>query len=135
MAYNKHTWINGEVITAEKLNGIETELDCLANCNNLWTNPQPESEFAVQDITLNTSTFTVIEIGFIQKIGDRYMNIGIVIDKRRAYKHNGAYNAFVKYGNYERTVSVYDDKISFSDCKYAVNYNDKLIPYSIHAFE
>lgn len=135
MAYNKHTWMNGEVITAEKLNGIETELDCLANCNNLWTNPQPESEFAAQDITLNTSTFTVIEIGFIQKIGDRYMNIGIVIDKRRAYKHNGAYNAFVKYGNYERTVSVYDDKISFSDCKYAVNYNDKLIPYSIHAFE
>lgn len=135
MAYNKHTWMNGEVITAEKLNGIETELDCLANCNNLWTNPQPESEFAAQDITLNTSTFTMIEIGFIQKIGDRYMNIGIVIDKRRAYKHNGSYNAFVKYGNYERTVSVYDDKISFSDCKYAVNYNDKLIPYSIHAFE
>lgn len=135
MAYNKHTWTNGEVITAEKLNGIEAGVDCIANCNNLWTNPQPESDFAAQDISLDTSAFTVVEIGFIQKIGDNYMNIGIVIDKRRAYKHNGAYNGFVKYGNYERTVTITDSTISFSDCKYAVNYNDKLIPYSIHAFE
>ena len=135
MAYNKHNWTNGELITAEKLNGIEEGVDCLANCNNLWTNPQPESEFAAQNIMLDIAEYRIIEICFIQKINDRYMNISIVIDKRRAYQHNGSWNAFVRYSNYERTVSVSDDRISFSDCKYAVNYNDKLIPYSIHAFE
>ena len=135
MAYNKHIWTNGEVITAEKLNCIEAGVDCIANCSNIWTNPYPESEFAAQDILVDTSGYITIEICFIQKIDSKYMNISVVIDKRRAYKHNGMWNAFAKYGNYERTVSIADDRISFSDCKYAVNYNDKLIPYSIHAFE
>lgn len=135
MAFVRHEWTTGEIITAEKLNCIESGVDCLANCSNLWTNPQPEGEFPEKSILLDTVDYTVIEIGFIQKIGEKYMNLGIVIDKRRAYKHNGIYNGFVKYGNYERTVSISDNSISFSDCKYGINYNDKLIPYSIHAFE
>lgn len=135
MAYTKRTWHNGEIITAEKLNSIENGVDCLANCSNLWTNAQPESEFPAQDVTLDTTVFRVIEICFLQDIDGKWMNMSLVIDKRRAYKQNGAYNAFVRYGNYERAVAVLDDKISFGNCKYGVNYNGKLIPYSIHAFE
>lgn len=135
MSYNKRTWQTGEIITADKLNRIESGIDCLANCSNLWTNPQPETEFPAQDIALTTSEYRVIEICFVQEIDGAFANISLVIDKRRAYKHNGAYKAFVRYTNYERMVTVLDDKISFSDCKYGISYNSKLIPYSIHAFE
>lgn len=135
MAYTKRTWVNGEVITAEKLNCLEMGIDCLANCSNLWTNEQPTSDFAAQDITLDTSGFRVVEICFLQEVDGKRVNIGIVIDKRRAYKQDGAYYGLAKYGNYERIVAVLDSKISFTDCKYGISYNGKLIPYSIHAFE
>lgn len=135
MAYTKHSWKNGEVITAEKLNCIEEGVDCLANCSNLWTNPQPEATFPAQDIAIETENYRTIEICFITEVNGKYMNLGLVIDKRRAYKHGGAWNAIIRYGAYERSATVYDNRISFSDCKYGVNYNEKLIPYSIHAFE
>ena len=135
MAYSRHEWINGETITAEKLNCIEGGIDCLANCENLWTNPQPESSFAAQDIMLDLHIYRVVEFCVITKVNDLYMNFSVIIDKRRAYRHNGSYNAILKYGNYERTISVFDDRIHFSDCTYAIKYNDKLIPYSVHGFE
>lgn len=135
MAYTKHSWKNGEVITAEKLNCIEEGVDCLANCSNLWTNPQPEATFPAQDIAIETGNYRTIEICFITEVNGKYMNLGLVIDKRRAYKHGGTWNAIIRYGAYERSATVYDNRISFSDCKYGVNYNEKLIPYSIHAFE
>lgn len=37
MAFVRHEWTTGEIITAEKLNCIESGVDCLANCSNLWT--------------------------------------------------------------------------------------------------
>lgn len=135
MAYTKHVWKSGEVITAEKLNCIERGVDCLANCSNLWTNQNPEAEFAAQEIALDLADFRVVEVCFVQEVGGKYVNISAEIDKRRAYQHGGAWHGLVKYGNYERTFSVYDDKIGFSDCKHGINYNGKLIPYSIHAFE
>ncbi len=77
----------------------------------------------------------MVEICFLQEVDGKRVNIGIVIDKRRAYKQDGAYYGLAKYGNYERIVAVLDSKISFTDCKYGISYNGKLILYSIHAFE
>lgn len=134
MAYNKHGWVHGEVITAEKLNCIEDGIDCLANCSQIWLNSNPEGNFAAQDITLDTSRFSAFELYFITEENDVWQNICIRIHKQRAYRHNGKINSFVKHGNYERYFSVEDSKISFSDCKYGAKYNGKLIPYSIHAF-
>lgn len=135
MAYSKHEWINGETITAEKLNCIECGIDCLANCSELWINPQPVSAFAAQTLTLDSSNFTKLEFYFIIEDKDSWQNIQLNINKQRTYKDNGAWHAMVKYGNYERFVTVTDAQITFSDCKYGVSYNGKLIPYSIHGFE
>lgn len=134
MSYTRHQWTHGEVITASKLNCIEEGIECVANCNRIWLNPNPESTFEAQDITIDTSTYTTFELYFITEEDDVWQNICIRLNKLRSYQFNGKINSLVKHGNYERYFSIEDSKISFSDCKYGVKYNQKLIPYSIHAF-
>lgn len=135
MAYEKHTWVHGELITEDKLNCIENGINCLANCSRVWINANPESTFPAQDILIDTTGFSSFEFYFIHEIDNAWHNICISINKNRSYKENGKINSFVKYGNYERRFAVADDKIHFDDCLYAVKYNQKLIPVSIHAFE
>lgn len=135
MAYFKHEWINGEMITAEKLNCIERGIDCVANCSELWINPQPVEKFGAQVLAIDSSTFKIIEFYFITESGDGWQNIAISVNKNRMYKDVDAWRFMVKFGNYERYITITDAQIEFSDCKYGINYNDKLIPYCIHGFE
>lgn len=65
MAYDKHTWINGEIITAEKMNCMEDGLDCVSNCSCLWVNGNPTASFAAQKIYINTADYSTFEFCFI----------------------------------------------------------------------
>lgn len=134
MAYEKHTWMNGEIITAEKLNCVENGIDCLANCSHLWTNGNPTSGFPAQTISVNTQEYSSFDLCFITEDEDVWQNITVSLTKQRCYAVDGEYHAFVKFGNYIRYFTIGQDGIVFSDCRYGIKYNDKLIPYSVHAY-
>lgn len=134
MAYSKHTWMQGEIITADKLNSVENGIDCVANCAALWRNDHPTAEFSAQSITANTDAYNTFELCFLIDIGGAWHNIVVRLTKSRAYATDGEYISFVKYGNYERRFRIKPGEIVFDDCVYGISYNGKLIPYSIHAF-
>lgn len=134
MGYDKHTWMNGEIITAEKMNCMEDGLDCVSNCSCLWVNGNPTEAFQKQKIYINTADYATFDLCFITQDEDTWQNITISINKSRCYAVNGEYNTFVKFGNYIRYLTIMTDGIQFDDCTYGIKYNGKLIPYSVHAF-
>lgn len=78
MAYSKHTWSNGEVITADKMNNIEEGI--AESCPILlWENYQ--DNFDAQTIQIDLSKYRFIDIlcGFSNtSLSDAFMNRFVV---------------------------------------------------------
>lgn len=116
------------------MNCVENGLDCVANCAALWLNRNPTAAFPAQSVSVNTADYNTFEVCFLIEDDDAWQNVIIHLTKTRAFAVNGEYHSFVKVGNYERFFTIRPGEIAFSDCKYGIKYNDKLIPYSVHAF-